>query len=98
MIARKEWVFGDYCSEKSKLGLLLLSEVRKIEGQNRAMEEEQVRVMALKNLGKTIGCEIKPFDFLGLGAYEYLNLRKDVRDKVRKRINLAQIIGKKRCQ
>lgn len=95
MVGKENWVFGDYCSQKSKLGLLLFSEVKKIEKKNIPLDDEQLRVTALINLGKTIGCEIKPFDFLGLGAHEYLRIRKDVRDRVRKRIDLAEMLGRK---
>lgn len=91
MTGKENWVFEGYCSQKSKLGLLLFCEVRKIESANQIVDEEEIKRRALVNLGETIGCEIKPFDFLGLGAREYLNIRKDVREGIKKKIDSAMV-------
>jgi len=95
MVGKENWVFDGYCPQKSKLGILLYSEVLKIRKEKQITDKEELRRIALVNLGETIGCEIKPFDFLGLGAREYLNKRKDVRDGIKKRIDLAMVNGKR---
>lgn len=95
MVGKENWVFEGYCSQKSKLGILLYSEVLKIEKKKLITDQEELRRVALVNLGETIGCEIKPFDFLGLGAREYLNMRKDVREGIKKRIDLAMVNGRR---
>jgi hypothetical protein len=91
MVGKEVWVFDGYCPQKSKLGVLLYSEVLKIYREKQITDQEELRRTALKNLGETIGCEIKPFDFLGLGAREYLNMRKDVREGIKRKIDSAMV-------
>lgn len=91
MVGKENWVFEGYCSQKSKLGLLLFSEVLKINKEKQITDKEELRRAALINLGETIGCEIKPFDFLGLGAQEYLNIRKDVREGIKNKIDSVMV-------
>ncbi len=91
MMGKEDWVFKEYCSQKSKLGLLLWCEVRKIEKVNCKLDEEEVKRRALINLGETIGCEIKPCDFLGLGASDYLEMRKDVEVAVKNKIESVMV-------
>jgi len=90
-MGKETWVFEDYCSQKSKLGLLLFSEVKKIEKEKQITDGEELKRTALINLGETIGCEIKPYDFLGLGAEEYLNIRKDVREGIKQKIDSVMV-------
>lgn len=91
MMGKETWVFEDYCSQKSKLGLLLFSEVKKIEKEKQITDEEELKRTALINLGETIGCEIKPNDFLALGPEEYLNIRKDVREGIKQKIDSVMV-------
>jgi hypothetical protein len=90
-MGKETWVFEDYCSQKSKLGLLLFSEVKKIEKEKQITDEEELKRTALINLGETIGCEIKPNDFLALGPEEYLNIRKDVREGIKQKIDSVMV-------
>jgi len=73
------------------LGLLLYAEILKIRDEKQINNKEELRRIALVNLGETIGCEIKPFDFLGLGAREYLNIRKDVREGIKRKIDSVMV-------
>ena len=96
MAVKESWVFDGYCSQKSKLGVLLYSEIMKIKKENQLIDKEDLRRIALINLGETIGCEIKPNDFLGLGAREYLDNKKEVLEGIRKKID-AVMIKPRRC-
>lgn len=80
----KEWIFRKYCSPNCKIGVFLRHELGNIDDN---LEVEDKRRLALENLGKTIGCEIKANDFLALGPRQYLELRKDVKTAIIKRID-----------
>lgn len=85
-MADKEWLFSEYnFSPRSLLGTCLVHEINKIDGLT--ISDEEKRIISLENLGRTIGCEIKPNDFLALGPVQYLELRKDVNMAVVRRVN-----------
>ncbi len=91
MVGKENWVFEGYCPQKSKLGILLYSEVLKIRKEKQITDKEELRRAALINLGETIGCEIKPNDFLALGAWDYLNIKEDVRKGIKNKIDSVMV-------
>lgn len=87
-MTEKEWLFNEFdISPNSILGICLRNEIKKVSEGDNNMGNEEIRRLSLENLGKTIGCEIKANDFLALGAKEYLELRKEVRTRIRQKIN-----------
>lgn len=91
-MTEKEWIFGNYCSPNCKIGVLLRHELNNID---ESIEIEERRRLALENLGETIGCEIKPFDFLALGGKTFLNVRGDVCEGINRKIEEIKIRAKK---
>jgi len=87
-LVESKWIFQDYCPKTSKLGVLLQLEMRKIEEQGiEGVSEMEMQVRALTGLGETIGCEIKPYDFLAVGPEVYINkMRRNIGVGINKRI------------
>jgi len=84
MVENRKWIFNDYCKPLSPIGVLLMRELIKIPVD---IGNEERRKKALENLGDTIGCEIKPNDFLALGTETYLSEKKEVCEGILSKID-----------
>lgn len=86
MPSNKEWLFSDFnISPHSILGVSLAYEIKKIDDSD--LGDEEKKRVALENLGKTVGCEIRANDFMALGPKQYFEIRNDVKTAIVERIN-----------
>jgi len=102
-MSNEKWLFRGFgFTPNSKLGVCLRHELSIINKLNLDINDEERRRLALENLGKTIGCEIKAADFLTLGAKQYLEINKRIKPEeerlepaIRRRIAYFENIRKR---
>lgn len=82
-MTEKKWIFKGCCPEVSPLGTVLRLEVEKIQESNNSLSDEEIRNLALTNLGTRAGSVIDPKAFVELGAEQYLLKNKEVAAKIR---------------
>jgi hypothetical protein len=79
----KKWIFNGCCPEVSPLGTVLRTEVEKIRGSGQNLSDDEIRRLALVNLGTRAESKIDAEAFLELGAEEYLLQNREVAARVR---------------